>query len=78
VFLPTDGTVRPIGRVVSLLIPGAELAVTLHHGSLSSIDLTYGTLGVYVIKHEIRVDGSLRENYLRGITETTKSAEWNT
>jgi DNA-binding transcriptional MerR regulator len=78
VFLPTDGTVSPIGRVVSLLIPGAELAVTRHHGPLSSIDLTYGTLGAYVIKHEISVDGPLRENYLRGITETTNSAEWDT
>jgi DNA-binding transcriptional MerR regulator len=78
VFLPTDGTVKPIGRVVSLLIPGAELAVTRHYGSLSNIDLTYGTLGAYVMKHEISVDGPLRENYLRGITETTNSAEWDT
>lgn len=78
VFIPTDGIVKPIGRVVSLLIPAAELAVTRHHGPLSDIDLTYGKLGAYVIKHEISVDGPLRENYLRGITETTNSDEWDT
>jgi effector-binding domain-containing protein len=78
VFIPTDGFVKPIGRVVSLLIPGAELAVTRHHGPLSDIDLTYGQLGAYVIKHEISVDGPLRENYLRGLTETPNSDEWNT
>ena len=72
-FIPTDGAVKPIGRVVSLLIPGAELAVTRHHGPLGDIDLTYGKLGAYVIKHEISVDGPLRENYLRGITETANS-----
>src|SRR6201987_977657 len=69
-FLPTGGIVKPVGRVVSLLIPGAELAVTRHHGTLSDIDLTYGKLAAYVLKHEISVDGPLRENYLRGITET--------
>ena len=77
-FIPTDRTVKPIGRVLSLLIPGAELAVTRHHGALSDIDLTYGKLGAYVIKHEISVDGPLRENYLRGPTETANSDEWDT
>ena len=78
VFIPTDAIVKPIGRVVSLLIPGAELAVTRHHGALSDIDLTYGKLGAYVIMHEISVDGPVRENYLRGITETANSDEWDT
>jgi DNA-binding transcriptional MerR regulator len=78
VFIPTGGSVKPIGRVVSLLIPGAELAVTRHYGSLSDIDLTYGQLGAYVMRHEISVDGPVRENYLRGITETASSEEWDT
>jgi effector-binding domain-containing protein len=42
---------------VPLLIPGAKLAVTHHHGSPAHIDLTHGTLGGYVMKHEIRVEG---------------------
>jgi effector-binding domain-containing protein len=63
---------------VSLIIPGAELAIARHRGSPSDIDLTYGELGAYVIKHEISVDGPLRENYLRGITETADTGEWDT
>jgi DNA-binding transcriptional MerR regulator len=78
VFIPTDGTVKTIGRVVSLIIPGAELAVARHRGSPSDIDLTYGELGAYVIKHEISVDGPLRENYLRGLTETADTSDWDT
>ena len=31
-----------------------------------------------MIKHEISVDGPLRENYLRGITETADAGEWDT
>ena len=30
------------------------------------------------MKHEISVDGPLRENYLRGITETANTGEWDT
>ena len=78
VFIPTDGTVKTIGRVVSLIIPAAELAIARHRGSPSDIDLTYGELGAYVIKHEISVDGPLRENYLRGLTETADTGEWDT
>ena len=78
VFVPTDGTVKPIGRIAALTIPAAELAVTRHHGSPSDIDRTYGALGAYVIKHEISVDGPLRENYLRGSAETADSREWET
>ena len=78
VFIPTHGTAKPIGRVVALVIPGAELAVTRHRGALSDIDLAYGKLGAYVIKHEISVDGPLRENYLRGITDTANPDEWDT
>jgi DNA-binding transcriptional MerR regulator len=78
VFIPTDGTIKTIGRVVSLIIPGAELAIARHRGALTDVDLTSGELGAYVIKHEISVDGPLRENYLRGISETADTGEWVT
>jgi DNA-binding transcriptional MerR regulator len=78
VFIPTDRTVKTVGRVVSLIIPAAELAVARHHGSPSDIDRTYGELGAYVMKHEISVDGPLRETYLRGMIETANTAEWDT
>jgi DNA-binding transcriptional MerR regulator len=78
VFIPADAAVKTIGRVVSLIIPGAELAVVRHHGSPRDIDLAYGALGAHVMRHEIGVDGPLRENYLRGMTETPDAAEWDT
>ncbi|MEA2131904.1 MAG: hypothetical protein QOJ85_4795 [Solirubrobacteraceae bacterium] len=78
VFIPVEGSAKSVGRTMPLLVPAAELAVTRHHGSLSDIDLTYGALGAHVIKHEISVDGPLRENYLRGHIDTSDSAEWET
>ncbi len=69
---------RPSGRVVSLLVPAAQLAVIRHHGSPRDINLTYGELGAYVMKHEIGIDGPLRETYLRGSIETTNPDEWET
>ena len=35
VFIPVPGRVHPIGRVTSLVIPAAELAIISHHGSLA-------------------------------------------
>ena len=78
VFVPTDGTVKAVGRVAALTIPAAELAVARHHGSPSDIDLTYGKLGAHVMTHEISVDGPLRETYLCGSAETADSRQWET
>jgi DNA-binding transcriptional MerR regulator len=78
VFVPVDGPVRPAGRVVTLTIPAAELAVVRHEGSVDDIDLTYGELGAYVMRHEIGVDGLLRENYLRGFLDHDDPDEWVT
>lgn len=78
VYLPCDGTVKPVGRVVAQTIPGAELAVARHDGSLRDVDRTYGELAAHVMKHEIGVEGPLREHYLRGVAETAESAEWQT
>ena len=78
VFIPVEGPVKAIGRVVPLVIPGAELAVAHHHGSLSDIDITYGNLGAYVMKHEISIDGPLREYYRAGILDAGDPREWET
>ena len=78
VFIPVPGPVRPIGRVTSLVIPAAELAVISHHGSLADADLSYAKLGSYAATHEISIDGPLREYYLRGAGDTPDEAEWRT
>src|SRR6266851_3212739 len=41
VFIPVEGTVRPVGRVVAFVVPSAELAIAVHRGSLADVDLTY-------------------------------------
>jgi effector-binding domain-containing protein len=78
VFIPVHGSVRPIGRVASVVIPAAELAVISHHGSLADADLSYAKLGSYATTHEISIDGPLREYYLRGAGDTPDEAEWRT
>jgi len=47
-------------------------------GSLSDADLSYATLGVYATRHEISIDGPLREYYPRGAADTPDGAEWRT
>ena len=78
VFIPVPGPVRPIGRVTSLVVPAAELAIICHHGSLADADLSYAKLGSYATTHEISIDGPLREYYLRGAGDTADEAEWRT
>jgi DNA-binding transcriptional MerR regulator/effector-binding domain-containing protein len=77
-FIPVEGTVRSIGRVVSFIVPGAELAVLMHQGSLTDIDITYGELGAYATAHEISIEGPLREYYLVAPHETPDPEEWKT
>ncbi len=67
-----------MGRVAAVVIPAAEIAVMHHHGSLANVDLTYGDLGGYVLKHEIGVDGPLRESYLCGFLDTDVRDSWDT
>jgi DNA-binding transcriptional MerR regulator len=78
VFIPVDGVVRSIGRVVPFVVPAAELAVVMHLGSLTDIDITYGELGAYATTHEISIEGPLREYYLVAANETPNPEEWRT
>jgi DNA-binding transcriptional MerR regulator len=78
VFMPVAGSVRAIGRVTPVVVPAAELAIISHHGSLSDADLSYATLGSYATRHEISIDGPLREYYVRGAADTPDEAEWRT
>jgi DNA-binding transcriptional MerR regulator len=78
VFIPVEGSVRPIGRVTPTTIPAAELAILRHSGSLGNVDLSYAKLGSYATAHEISINGPLREYYLRGASDTADPAEWAT
>jgi DNA-binding transcriptional MerR regulator/effector-binding domain-containing protein len=78
IFVPYQGTVRPMGRVTSLVVPAVELAMTLHTGSHTDIDRAYGTLATYVTRHALAVDGPIREYYLVGQHETSDESQWRT
>ncbi|AYE97326.1 MerR family transcriptional regulator [Mycobacterium paragordonae] len=78
VFLPVDGPVRPIGRVVPMTVPAAELAVISHRGPHDDVDIHYSALGEYATRHEISIEGPLREYYDRFYWDTDDSAQWVT
>lgn len=78
VFIPVDGVVRRVGRVEPATIPAAELAAIRHHGPHDDVDLAYTALGDYATRHEISVDGPLREDYERFSWDTGDSEQWVT
>ncbi len=77
-FVPVNGDLRPIGRVTSLVVPAAELAVTVHCGDHTDIDVTYGALGSYVTEHALGVDGPVREYYPADARSAEDAASWRT
>jgi effector-binding domain-containing protein len=78
IFVPHHGTARPMGRVISLVVPAVELATTVHTGPHTEIDRAYGALATYVTEHALGIDGPIREYYLVGQYETSDELEWRT
>jgi DNA-binding transcriptional MerR regulator len=78
VFIPCGSKLNPVGRVVPLIVPGVELATVVHKGSHANIDLAYGSLATYVTRHELAVEGPLREYYLVGPQDTPDMSAWRT
>jgi DNA-binding transcriptional MerR regulator/effector-binding domain-containing protein len=78
IYVPGPEGVRPMGRVTSLLVPAAELAVIEHRGPAAEIDRAYGALAGYVARHALAVDGPIREYYLVGQHDTPDAARWRT
>ena len=79
VFVPCDEAVRPTGRVIELVVPEVELAITEHIGPHSGdIDRAYGSLATYVTDHALAVEGPIREYYVIGPHETTDDKKWRT
>jgi DNA-binding transcriptional MerR regulator len=78
VFIQTATEIPRLGRVEPLVVPAAELAVTVHPGSLADVDRAYGALAAYVASHALRVDGPIREHYLVGRQDTADEHAWRT
>jgi DNA-binding transcriptional MerR regulator len=78
VFIPCGAQIRSIGRVVPIVVPAVELATVVHSGSHANIDLAYGSLAAHVTRHELAVEGPLREYYLVGPQDTLEMSAWRT
>ena len=78
IFIPCARPVRPVGRVSSLVVPAVELAIIEHEGSHTNIDIAYGSLGTYVSRHALAIEGPLREYYLVGQLDTADRGAWRT
>jgi effector-binding domain-containing protein len=78
VFMATSEPVRPMGRVVPVVVPAAELATIVHAGSHSGIDRAYGALGSYVSEHSVGVDGPIHEYYLVGPNDKVNEDAYRT
>ncbi|UDY24794.1 MerR family transcriptional regulator [Nocardioides sp. Kera G14] len=80
VFHPLGPAVaaRGGGRVEVVVLPPAELAVTVHSGNHDDIGVTYGQLGEWVTTHALTVAGPVHERYLVGPRDGAPEAEWLT
>lgn len=64
VYVPTSHSIQATGRVASMMIPAAELAIAVHHGPERTIDQTYAALGTAIAEQLIGIEGPVRERYL--------------
>jgi len=79
VFVPCNDIVRPTGRVTPIVVPGVELAITVHIGPhTGELDRAYGSLATHVADHALGIEGPIREYYVVGPHETGDEAEWRT
>ncbi|HLX78506.1 MAG TPA: MerR family transcriptional regulator [Acidimicrobiales bacterium] len=78
IFIPCDPLKKRVGRVSATVIPPAELAITVHLGSNTEVDRTYGALADYVTQHALAVEGPIREYYLVGPSDTPDESLWRT
>jgi DNA-binding transcriptional MerR regulator len=77
VFVPVPDPPHT-GRVHREVIGPTELAITVHHGDHSDIDVTYGALGIWVDQHALAIAGPVYESYLVGPRDTADPAAWRT
>lgn len=54
------------GSTTIEVLPAAELAVAVHDGPDETVPRVYAALGAHVARHELSVDGPVRETYLSG------------
>ena len=77
-FVPITSQMQTVGRVSRLVVPVAEVAVTVHAGALTNLNVTYGALGAYVAQHALALGGPVREYYLVDARTTSDATGWRT
>jgi DNA-binding transcriptional MerR regulator/effector-binding domain-containing protein len=77
VYVPVAEPPRS-GRVEPLVVAPVELAVTVHRGAHTDIDVTYGALGMWVDQHALTIAGPVHETYLVGPRDTLDEGAWQT
>jgi len=78
VFIPYSGELRPIGRVETVEVPAAELAIILHSGPPDTVDRAYGALASHVTEHALALEGPIREYYPCSRLDTPDASAWRT
>ncbi|HEV3069991.1 MAG TPA: MerR family transcriptional regulator [Solirubrobacteraceae bacterium] len=78
VFIPITGARTIVGRATLVILPASDLAVLTHRGSLTTLDVTYSRLAAYTNRHEISVDGPVREHYVTGYLDDRDPGTWET
>lgn len=77
-YIPVTGEPDLAGRAQIIVVPQADLAVTIHEGAFSNIDQAYGALGTFVAERVLGTDGPIREHYLVTEADTDDPSQCRT
>ncbi len=66
------------GRVQPVTLPATGLAVTVHHGPHSDLDVSYGRPVAHVADSALVIAGPVRETYLVSPADTADEELWRT
>jgi DNA-binding transcriptional MerR regulator/effector-binding domain-containing protein len=64
VYRPLAAPVAATGGTEAIVIPAADLVVTVHQGPFDDLDRTYAALGAFVAARAIGAVGPVREHYV--------------
>ncbi len=78
VFVPGNAEPPRVGRVRPRTIPAGEFAIITHAGAPEDVGRAYAALATYVARHQLAVDGPIREYYPVGRRDTADPELWRT
>lgn len=78
VGFPVKETVAPEGRMTSGMLPAANVARTVLHGSFEGLGAAWSELDTWVVAQGRKPGPSLVETYLTGPGESPDAATWVT